>query len=64
MIMCSTVMGSCYPEVFDKGLFDNYFECAINGYETSVFVLNDLGRELVEKNQIYIKFSCYKHEFI
>ena len=64
MIMCSAVMNSCYPEVFDKGMFDNYYECAISGYETSVIILNDLGRELVEEKEIYIKFSCSRHEFV
>tara|TARA_R100000152_G_C6538865_1_gene17793 strand:+ start:152 stop:361 length:210 start_codon:yes stop_codon:yes gene_type:complete len=64
MIMCSAVMANCYPEVFDKGTFDTYYECAIKGYETSVLVLNDLGKELTEQKQIYIKFTCLRYELI
>tara|TARA_Y100000361_G_C10891204_1_gene204219 strand:- start:125 stop:334 length:210 start_codon:yes stop_codon:yes gene_type:complete len=64
MIMCSAVMANCYPEIFDKGTFDTYYECAINGYETSIFVLNDLGKELIEEKQIFIKFSCSRYELI
>ena len=56
-IGCST-----YPR--EIKMFDNYYECAISGYETSIIVLNDLGRELVEEKEIYIKFSCSGHEFV
>ena len=64
MIMCSAVMGSCYPEIFDKGPFDNYYLCAISGYEQSIVALNEIGQELVKTKQIYIKFSCMRYELI
>ena len=64
MVMCSAVMASCYPELLDKGIYENYYLCAIDGYQTSIFALQELGEEMVKEKQIYIKFSCTLNELI
>ena len=52
MIMCSAVMASCYPELLDKGIYENYYLCAIDGYQTSIFALQELGEEMVKEKHI------------
>ena len=55
--MCSAVMASCYPEILDNGIYENYYLCAIDGYQTSIFALQELGEDMVREKQIYLYFK-------
>jgi hypothetical protein len=59
MIICSQVAGSCLdpykvPEKFDEG-----YDCMVRGYEMSLDKIKEIGREDVNKYNMYIRFGCY-----
>ena len=42
--------------------FDNHYDCAIYGYQTSQNILQSLGKLEVEKQKIVINFGCYANK--
>tara|TARA_R100001163_G_C4952010_1_gene119383 strand:- start:245 stop:454 length:210 start_codon:yes stop_codon:yes gene_type:complete len=64
IFVCSPIIGSCYPEAIISGSYDNYYDCTIQGYSESIVFLNELGKEMVEKNQLFTKFICQTYELI
>ena len=64
MIMCSAVFGTCYPEVLVVGHFEDYYQCAVAGYQQSITALDTLGQQEVINKQIFIKFMCVEYELI
>ena len=59
ILICSQVGGTCLdpykvPEKFDEG-----YDCMVKGYEMSLEKIKEIGREDVNKHNIYIKFGCY-----
>ena len=64
MIMCAFIEGktSCMPpHTFDKKYEDGY-SCMLDGYTKSYDKILELGREDVNKFNIYIKFGCNENQ--
>ena len=60
MIICAVVNGkaSCMPPmVFDETYIDGY-NCMLDGYKKSHDKIIEIGKEDVNKFNIYIKFGC------
>ena len=64
MIMCAFVEGktTCMPpHQFEKTYIDGY-ECMLSGYTKAYDKIVELGRDDVNKYNIYIKFGCYEDQ--
>jgi len=59
LILCSSVAGECMPpfEVRDHIYKDSY-SCMLAGSYKSIIKLEEIGRDSVNKNGLYIKFIC------
>ena len=57
LIMCSAVTNTCLPYRYPDLFVDGY-SCMIAGNYESIFKLEEIGYEDVNKNKIYIKFIC------
>jgi|TARA_R100001460_G_scaffold3675_1_gene10924 hypothetical protein len=60
MKICSAVALACSNPIEIKS-FNNHYDCAINGYDVSKEILQDIGRSGVEKDKIVINFGCYEN---
>ena len=58
LIMCSAVANTCLPPYKYPDLFVDGYSCMIAGNYESIFKLEEIGFEDVNKNKIYIKFIC------
>jgi len=64
IIMCAIVEGktSCLPpHQFEKTYIDGY-SCMLDGYTKAYDKILELGREDVNKFNIYIKFGCNENQ--
>ncbi len=62
LAICSVSYQQC--KVLDKATmyFENYRDCALHGYEYSYKLLEVLDTEVMEKEQVYTKFTCKEIE--
>ena len=60
MIICAYVEGktSCVPPVIVKNNYEDGYTCMLDGYTKSYDKIVEIGREDVNKFNIYIKFGC------
>ena len=58
--ICSSIQLACSNPMEIK-TFNNHYDCAINGYEISKNIIEDIGREEVIKDKIVINFGCYEN---
>ena len=64
MIICSSVAGACMDPYPWPDVFDTQYDCLKFGYEESLRKLEEVGREEVNKYNMYIKFYCSPIESI
>ena len=58
IVMCSTLANTCLdPYTFPK-VYDNYYECLIDGYQKSLDKTKEIGKLEINNYQIYSKFDC------
>ena len=58
LIICSYTSGTCLPPYQWSVQYDDMYDCFQAGYETSFKRMEMLGRDEVNKHQIYIRFTC------
>jgi hypothetical protein len=59
MILCSGVLGACLPpHQLTDTLYKDQYSCAIKGYEKSIEKMEEMGRVVVNENELFIKFYC------
>ena len=64
LYMCSAIENTCMkPYVWPETFYDNY-GCMVQGYKESGKKIAELGREHVNKYDIYIKFECKSYKII
>jgi hypothetical protein len=64
LYLCSAIQNTCMePYVWPKTFYDNY-GCMVQGYKESGKKIAELGRENVNKHDIYIKFECKSYKII
>ena len=64
MIICSQVAGTCLPPYQWPTAFNNQYDCLMFGYEESLKKMEEIGRQDVNKHNIYIRFTCTPEQII
>ena len=64
LILCSQTQQICMPPYQWTDLFDSQYDCLMFGYEESQKKMKEIGREEVNKHNIYVKFYCTPQEVI
>lgn len=59
LLICSQVGGTCLDPYKVPEKFNDGYDCMITGYEMALDKLKEMGREDVNKHNIFIKFGCY-----
>ena len=63
LIICSQVAGTCLEPYPWPERFDTQYDCMIFGYEESLNKMQQLGREEVNKYNMYIRFTCTPEQY-
>jgi|TARA_B100000902_G_C26752925_1_gene641829 hypothetical protein len=58
LILCSGIDGMCIPMYEEKKPFKDFYDCILSGSFKSIIELENIGRETVNDNKLYIKFGC------
>ena len=58
LIICSQVAGTCLEPYKWPDTFRTQYDCLMFGYEESLKKMKEIGREEVNKYNMYIKFYC------
>ena len=58
LIICSQVQQVCMPEYEWPETFNSQYDCLMFGYEQSSIKMKEIGREEVNKYNMFIKFYC------
>ena len=58
LIICSALAGECSSPFNNKELFEDWASCMYQGYNDSVQLLDMMGNDYINQNQIFIKFAC------
>ena len=64
LILCSQTQQICMPPYQWSDLFNSQYDCLMFGYEESQKKMKEIGREEVNKHNIYVKFYCTPQEVI
>ena len=64
LIICSQVANTCMPPYPWPETFNTTYDCMIFGYEESLKKMKEIGRQEVNKHNIYIRFTCNPEESI
>ena len=56
--MCSYTAGTCLPPYVYPEKFNDQYDCFIEGYNQSILKMQEIGREEINKHEIYIRFIC------
>ena len=58
LIICSQVAGTCMTPYPWPASFESQYDCMIFGYEESLNKMQEIGRQEVNKHNVYIRFTC------
>ena len=58
LILCSYTSGSCLAPYEWPTQYDDMYDCMMSGYEQSMIKMESMGKDDVNKHQIYIRFTC------
>ena len=64
LIICSQVAGTCLEPYTWPEKFDTQYDCMVFGYEESLNKMQEIGRQEVNKFNIYIRFTCTAEQTI
>ena len=64
LIICSQVAGTCLEPYPWPERFDTQYDCMVFGYEESLNKMQEIGRQDVNKHNIYIRFTCTPEQII
>ena len=64
LIICSQVANTCMPPYPWPETFNTTYDCMIFGYEESLKKMKEIGRQEVNKHNIYIRFTCNPEDSI
>jgi len=56
--MCSAVANECLPSIQINEVYNDMFDCYLDGYKKSIDMLEKMGRDEVNKHEIFTKFTC------
>ena len=58
MLVCSFVSGTCTPPLVINEEFEDMYSCLIRGYEESISMTMDVGREEINEKGLFTRFAC------
>ena len=58
MVLCTAVYQQCQTPFAMPVSYDNFYQCMIAGYEEAKKKTIEVGKDIVNKDGIYIKFYC------
>jgi len=58
LFICSYVQGACLDPYEWPKKFNDMYDCMNAGYEEANKKIKEIGREEVNKHQVYIRFTC------
>ena len=58
LILCSYTNGSCLAPYEWPHQYNDIYDCMMSGYEQSMIKMESIGRDNVNKHQVYIRFTC------
>ena len=58
MIICSQVAGTCLDPYQWPATFNSQYDCLMFGYEESMKKMKEIGKEDINKYNMFIKFYC------
>jgi hypothetical protein len=58
MIICSAVANQCMPPFQIDKVYNDGYDCMVDGYKIALDKTEEIGREDINESKIYIKFSC------
>ena len=64
LVICSFESNTCIPPFNYPIQFNDAYDCMMTGYQESINKTIEIGREDINKHNIYIKFSCNPIETI
>tara|TARA_R100001015_G_C4587224_1_gene143036 strand:+ start:100 stop:315 length:216 start_codon:yes stop_codon:yes gene_type:complete len=64
LIICSQVASTCLDPYVWPALFDSQYDCLMFGYEESINKMMEIGREEVNKYNMFVKFTCTAENII
>ena len=64
LIICSQVANTCMPPYQWPETFNTQYACMMFGYEESLNKMEEIGRQDVNKHNIYIRFTCTPEQII
>jgi len=64
LIICSQVAGTCLEPYQWPETFNTQYDCMTFGYEESLNKMKQIGRDEVNKYNVYIRFTCTPQQTI
>ena len=64
LIICSQVAGTCLEPYPWPDKFDTQYDSMIFGYEESLKKMKEIGKQEVNKHNIYLRFTCTPEQTI
>ena len=58
LIICSYTHGACLDPYVWPERFDTSYDCMMFGYEESMNKMKEIGREEINKHNMFVKFYC------
>ena len=58
MLVCSFVSGTCTPPLVIDEKFNNMYDCLMRGYEESISMTMEVGREEIKGKGLFTRFAC------
>ena len=58
IIMCSLLKMECLPPYTFSTTYNNFYDCMNAGYQKSLEKTQEIGRIIINKELVYLKFSC------
>ena len=64
LVICSQIAGTCLEPYEWPKRFNTQYDCLMFGYEQSSIKMKEIGREEVNKYNMFIKFYCTPEQTI
>ena len=64
MLICSLMAGECMPPHPMPDKYDSIYDCLNAGYIESLNKSKEIGKEEINKHEIYIRFVCKQEKII
>ena len=58
MVICSQVAGTCLDPYPWPTTFDSQYDCLMFGYEESMNKMKEIGKEDINKYNMFLRFTC------